>query len=295
METRKTLSSFVIEGAMKEDEGPYSITVTNPAGEDKAELLVKIVGTSILVCCHPISSRRLKRSKKILFLAVEISGFLFSYQMFLTLLRTSGARQWAKTRPSSLGTLPPSTAVFPSKVKATSCLLPKAPLMLLLFSAPASGYLMERKKVGSSRWTKLNFDVFESTTYEAKKMIEGVLYEMRVFAVNGIGASQPSANSKPFMPIGALPPSSFLLPAFAGLDIVFSALSPSLSLSSAPTSEPIRLTVEDVTDSTCTLKWRPPEKIGAGGIDGYLIEYCKVGCGFPSPCVRRCGRLLSGG
>lgn len=64
---------------------------------------------------------------------------------------------------------------------------------------------MERKKVGSSRWTKLNFDVFESTTYEAKKMIEGVLYEMRVFAVNGIGVSQPSANSKPFMPIGVLP------------------------------------------------------------------------------------------
>lgn len=73
---------------------------------------------------------------------------------------------------------------------------------LLLFPP---GYLMERKKVGSSRWTKLNFDVYESTTYEAKKMIEGVLYEMRVFAVNGIGISQPSGNSKPFMPIGALP------------------------------------------------------------------------------------------
>lgn len=64
---------------------------------------------------------------------------------------------------------------------------------------------MERKKVGSSRWTKLNFDVYTSNTYEAKKMIEGVLYEMRVYAVNGIGVSQPSANSKPFMPIGALP------------------------------------------------------------------------------------------
>ncbi|MEQ2200190.1 hypothetical protein XENOCAPTIV_024626, partial [Xenoophorus captivus] len=63
-------------------------------------------------------------------------------------------------------------------------------------------YLMERKKVGSSRWTKLNFDVYESTTYEARKMIEGVLYEMRVFAVNGIGISQPSTSSKPFMPIG---------------------------------------------------------------------------------------------
>lgn len=49
METRKTLSSFVIEGAMKEDEGSYSITVTNPAGEDKAELFVKIVGRWIFI------------------------------------------------------------------------------------------------------------------------------------------------------------------------------------------------------------------------------------------------------
>lgn len=35
--------------------------------------------------------------------------------------------------------------------------------------------------------------------------------------------------------------------------------------------------VDDVTDTTCALKWRPPEKIGAGGIDGYIIEYCKEG------------------
>lgn len=45
----------------------------------------------------------------------------------------------------------------------------------------------------------------------------------------------------------------------------------------APTSEPIRLTVDDVTDTTCTLKWRPPEKVGAGGINGYILEYCKAG------------------
>lgn len=74
-------------------------------------------------------------------------------------------------------------------------------VMFSLFFTP-SGYLMERKKKGSSRWTKLNFDVYDSTTYEAKRMIEGVLYEMRVFAVNSIGMSQPSLNSKPFMPIG---------------------------------------------------------------------------------------------
>lgn len=46
---------------------------------------------------------------------------------------------------------------------------------------------------------------------------------------------------------------------------------------SAPTSEPTRLTVHDVTDSTCSLKWLAPERIGAGGLDGYVIEYCKEG------------------
>lgn len=46
---------------------------------------------------------------------------------------------------------------------------------------------------------------------------------------------------------------------------------------SAPTSEPTRLAVNDVTDSTCHLKWLAPERIGAGGLDGYIIEYCKEG------------------
>lgn len=64
------------------------------------------------------------------------------------------------------------------------------------------GYLLERKKKGSQRWMKLNFEVFTETTYESTNMIEGILYEMRVFAVNAIGVSQPSMNTKPFMPIG---------------------------------------------------------------------------------------------
>uniref|UniRef100_A0A8C4LL61 Myosin binding protein C, fast type n=1 Tax=Equus asinus asinus TaxID=83772 RepID=A0A8C4LL61_EQUAS len=127
---------------------------------------------------------------------------------------------------------------------------------------PLTGYLLERKKKGSQRWMKLNFEVFTELTYESTNMIEGVLYEMRVFAVNAIGVSQPSVNTKPFMPI-------------------------------APTSEPQHLMVEDVTDTTTTLKWRPPDKIGAGGIDGYLVEYCVEGSDEWIPAntepVERCG------
>ncbi|XP_045069384.1 myosin-binding protein C, fast-type-like isoform X11 [Coregonus clupeaformis] len=186
VETRTTLSSFVIEGAERPDEGRYSIIVTNPAGEDRAELTIKIVDVP-----NPPEN-------------VKCMG---------------------------VGEDTATITWDPPKFDGGS---------------PVKGYLMERKKQGSSRWTKLNFEVFESTTYEAKKMIEGVFYEMRVFAVNGIGISQPSGNSKPFMPI-------------------------------APTSEPTRLTVEDVTDSTCALKWRPPERVGAGGVDGYIIEWCKEG------------------
>ena len=39
--------------------------------------------------------------------------------------------------------------------------------------------------------------------------------------------------------------------------------------------------MEDVTDTTTTLKWRPPDRIGAGGIDGYMVEYCLEDCEWP--------------
>ncbi|XP_077645987.1 myosin-binding protein C, fast-type [Lonchura striata] len=132
---------------------------------------------------------------------------------------------------------------------------------------PVTGYLVERKKKGSHRWMKLNFEVLPALTFESTRMIEGVLYEMRVFAVNAIGVSAPSLNTPPFMPI-------------------------------APTSEPTHLVLEDVTDTTATLKWRPPERLGAGGIDGYLVEWCREGESTWTPAntelVERCGLTVRG-
>ncbi|XP_074481842.1 myosin-binding protein C, slow-type isoform X2 [Sebastes fasciatus] len=112
--------------------------------------------------------------------------------------------------------------------------------------SPLLGYFIERKKKQSSRWMRLNFDLIKETAFEPKKMIEGVPYEVRVFAVNAIGVSKPSEPSIAFTPL-------------------------------AVTSEPTMLVVDDITDTSVTVKWRPPETIGAAGLDGYIVEYCVEG------------------
>ncbi|XP_077313688.1 myosin-binding protein C, fast-type-like isoform X2 [Lithobates pipiens] len=186
VDTEKDQSSFVIDGAKREDEGNYRIVVSNPSGEDSATLYVKVVDIP-----DPPQN-------------IQIPGV---------------GEDWA------------DVIWDPPKYDG---------------GQPILGYLIERKKKGSQRWMKMNFDLYTDTSYQSTNMIEGVLYEIRVFAVNAIGISQEANTTNPFMPI-------------------------------APTSEPLHLKVEDVTDTTCTLKWRPPDRIGAGGIDGYLIEYCKEG------------------
>ncbi|KAM6980879.1 myosin-binding protein H-like [Aplochiton taeniatus] len=44
-----------------------------------------------------------------------------------------------------------------------------------------------------------------------------------------------------------------------------------------PTSVPLELSVEDVSDTSVTVNWRPPETIGISGLDGYTVEICKEG------------------
>ncbi|XP_074427463.1 myosin-binding protein C, fast-type-like, partial [Larus michahellis] len=132
---------------------------------------------------------------------------------------------------------------------------------------PIIGYLVERKKRESRRWMKVNFEAQAGTSLLSARMLEGVRYEMRVLALNAIGLSPPSHSSAPFMPI-------------------------------APTSEPTHLALDDVTDTTATLKWRPPERVGAGGIDGYRVEYCRQGEDQWVPAhaglVERCGFTVRG-
>ncbi|XP_051998052.1 myosin-binding protein C, cardiac-type [Xyrauchen texanus] len=186
VESTKGHCIFTIEGAERQDEGVYSVIVRNPAGEDTADINVKVVDVP-----DPPEAPRI-----------------------LSVAEDSCVVQW------------------------------DAPLFD--GGQPVIGYVLERKKKKSYRWMRLNFDPFKDTTYEAKKMIEGVPYEMRVYAVNAIGMSRPSPASQPFVPI-------------------------------APTSEPIGLCVDDISDTTISLKWRAPERMGSAELNGYGVEYCKEG------------------
>ncbi|KAM4845678.1 myosin-binding protein C, cardiac-type [Thomomys bottae] len=187
VETTKDRSVFTVEGAEKEDEGVYTITVKNPVGEDQVNLTVKVIDVPDAPAAPEISN----------------------------VGEDCCTVRWAP--PAYDG------------------------------GQPVLGYILERKKKKSYRWMRLNFDLLRELSHEARRMIEGVAYEMRVYAVNAVGMSRPSAASQPFMPIG-------------------------------PPSEPTHLAMEDVSDTTVSLKWRPPERVGAGGLDGYSVEFCHEGC-----------------
>uniref|UniRef100_A0A667Y6W8 Myosin binding protein C3 n=1 Tax=Myripristis murdjan TaxID=586833 RepID=A0A667Y6W8_9TELE len=186
VESTKGHCIFTIEGAERQDEGIYSVVVRNPAGEDTADINVKVVDVP-----DPPQAPRI-----------------------ISVGEDSCVVQWD----------PP----------------------LFDGGQPVIGYVLERKKKKSFRWMRLNFDPYPNTTYEARRMIEGVAYEMRVYAVNSIGMSRHSPASQPFVPV-------------------------------APTSEPIGLCVDDISDTSISLKWRAPERLGSSELDGYGVEYCKEG------------------
>ncbi|XP_048086654.1 myosin-binding protein C, cardiac-type isoform X1 [Alosa alosa] len=186
VESTKGHCIFTIEGAERQDEGVYSVIVRNPAGEDQADITVKVVDVP-----DPPQTPRI-----------------------LSVGEDSCVVQWD----------PP----------------------LFDGGSPVTGYVLERKKKKSYRWMRLNFDPHKDTTYTAKRMIEGMAYEIRVYAVNAIGMSRHSMPSQPFVPV-------------------------------APTSEPLGLCVDDISDTTISLKWKAPDRLGSAELDGYGVEYCKEG------------------
>ncbi|KPP74232.1 myosin-binding protein H-like [Scleropages formosus] len=89
----------------------------------------------------------------------------------------------------------------------------------------------------------------------------------------------PKVEEKPSAPAPAPEPAPAAPPAEPAPAEPAPAPAPEEAPAAAPaevtTSEPLNLTVEDVNDTSLTLKWRPPEMIGESGLNGYTVEYCK--------------------
>lgn len=61
--------------------------------------------------------------------------------------------------------------------------------------------------------------------------------------------------------------------------------SPPTSPSDVP-SAPLLLALEDVSDSSVTVSWEPPESLGRLGLQGYVLELCQEGGElWAKPCV----------
>lgn len=60
-----------------------------------------------------------------------------------------------------------------------------------------TGYIVERRELGSAMWSKCNDYNVTDTSYTVLNLIERADYEFRVIAVNSVGKSEPSTSTTP--------------------------------------------------------------------------------------------------
>lgn len=108
--------------------------------------------------------------------------------------------------------------------------------------APVLGYILERRKKGSSMWLQVNKELVTDTKFMVDGLVEDVEYEFRVISVNRAGSGSPSTVSN-----------------------------------AVQAKDPIRapglvrnLCVSDSTNSSISLKWTPPEQ--GDEPSGYILE-----------------------
>ncbi|CAF4929782.1 unnamed protein product, partial [Rotaria sp. Silwood1] len=142
---------------------------------------------------------------------------------------------------------PPSTPEAPTvdEIFATTCRIQWTPPSSD-GGTPLTGYIVERRLQGASRWSKVTKLIIpaDTTQIKAEELIEGSEYEFRVIACNKVGQSEPSAPSRlivaknPFDKPGA----------------------------------PIELTINAIGNEWIELSWQPPIRDGGSPITGYVIE-----------------------
>lgn len=64
-----------------------------------------------------------------------------------------------------------------------------------------TGYFVERRLQGATRWSKVNKIIIspDTTQIKAEELVDGSEYEFRVIACNKVAQSEPSAPSRPII------------------------------------------------------------------------------------------------
>lgn len=117
---------------------------------------------------------------------------------------------------------------------------------------PVIGYVVALKESSRRLWVEVCQVKAPAVKAHIRDLQEGHEYLVRIYAWNDVGVSDPLETPEATKIIR--PPGVVTSP-------------------SAPVGP---LVVEEVTDSSVRLSWKPPEQDGGGGITNYLIEYRDV-------------------
>ncbi|CAN0167304.1 unnamed protein product [Lampetra fluviatilis] len=113
---------------------------------------------------------------------------------------------------------------------------------------PVTSFVVERRQVGRSSWIKVGEVDSSETSFSYDKVEEGKQYQFRIRAVNTEGVSEALESAEVYAGEPYVPPGS----------------------PSAPV-------VSNVTKSSVTLSWQPPQSDGGSAILGYMVERRKKG------------------
>ncbi|KAM3173269.1 hypothetical protein ACTXT7_012839 [Hymenolepis weldensis] len=119
--------------------------------------------------------------------------------------------------------------------------------------ARITGYVVEKKQIGSSEWEPATTDgkPISGTSARLEGLTENADYEFRVRAVNAAGPGEPSIST----------------------EIV------KVARKKIKPESPEDVTPTDIFANSCVLKWKPPKNDGGSPITNYVVEKCDEALG----------------
>uniref|UniRef100_A0A669BF81 Titin n=1 Tax=Oreochromis niloticus TaxID=8128 RepID=A0A669BF81_ORENI len=263
-----TMLNLTIKEATKDDVGHYIITLTNTAGETKADI-------GIVVLDKPGQPGGPVKVEEVTSDSVTISWNPPEYdggctiKNYIVEKRDTSTTTWMVVSSNLARTkIKGNEYIFrvravnqygvgaplesPPVIIKDPYMLPGSPKNLEAPSedggSPVTGYIIEKHDKEGVRWTRCNRQTVTDLSFKVKGLLESHNYEFRVAAENSVGVGEPSS------------PTVF----YKALDPIFRP---------GPPHNP---RVTDTTRTSVFLSWGKPISDGGCEIQGYIVECCST-------------------